>query len=95
MVEVEDPRRGFLEEFPGAVAEELVDADLDLEGGVAVGGVARQVGGVDEGDGFGGGFGGEDVAEGDVFEAVGLADVVVIRDINTCVKYQHVYSWEG
>lgn len=37
---------------------------------------------MDEGDGFVGGFGGEDVAEGDVFEAVGLADVVVVGNIN-------------
>lgn len=39
---------------------------------------------MDEGDGFVGGFGGEDVAEGDVFEAVGLADIVVVRYINSC-----------
>lgn len=39
MVEVEDAGGGFLEEFSGAVAKELVDADLDFEGGVAVGGV--------------------------------------------------------
>ena len=31
MVEIEDSRGGFLEEFSCAVAEEFVDADLDFE----------------------------------------------------------------
>lgn len=82
-VEVEDARRGFLEQFAGAVAKEFVDADLDFEGGVAVGGVAVQVGRMDKGDGFVGGFGGEDVAKGDILESVGLTDVIVVRNIDS------------
>ncbi len=36
---------GFLEKFSCAVAEELVDADLDFEGCVPVCGIHVQVGG--------------------------------------------------
>lgn len=44
------------------MTQELVQPDLDFEGRVAVFGVEGKVSGVDEGDGFGGGGGGEDVA---------------------------------
>lgn len=82
MVEVVGSRGGFLEEFASAVAEEFVDADLDFEGLVAVGAVSVEIVRVDEGDGFVGGFGAEDVAEGDVLEADGLSDVVVVGDVD-------------
>lgn len=82
MVEVVGSRGGFLEEFPRAVTEEFVDADLDLEGEIAVIAVSVKVVRVDEGDGFVGGFGAEDVAEGDVLEADGLPDVVVVGDVD-------------
>ena len=58
-----------MQEFTRAVAEEFVDADLDFEGRVAAGAVDFVVGVADKGDGFFGGFGAEDIAEGDVFEA--------------------------
>jgi hypothetical protein len=51
-----------LEEFAGAVAEEFVDADLNFEGWVAAGAVDFVVRVADEGDGFFGGFGAQDVA---------------------------------
>ena len=70
------------EELAGAMAEELVDANLDLEGGVAVALVKGEIVGADEGDGFVGAFGAEDVAEGDVLEADLLADVVVVGDVD-------------
>jgi hypothetical protein len=60
------------------VAQELVEADLDFEGFVFVFVIDVLVGGGDEGDGFLGGGGAEDVAEGYVFEAFALADVVVL-----------------
>jgi hypothetical protein len=60
------------------VAQELVKADLDFKGFVFVFVVDVLVGGGDEGDGFLGGGGAEDVTEGDVLEAFALADVVVL-----------------
>lgn len=77
-VEVEVAWRGFLEHFAAAVAEEFVQADLHLEGFVFVFVVNVLVRGFDEGDGLFRGRGAEDVAEGDIFEAFALADVIVL-----------------
>ena len=63
------------------MAQEFVQADLDFEGFVFVFVVDVLVGGFDEGDGLFGGGGAEDVAEGDVFEAFALADVVVLWNV--------------
>ena len=86
MVEVVFARASFLQEFARAVAEELVEADLDLECSVTVLAVKGLVGGGDEGDGFVGRGGGEDVAEADVLEAECLADIVVVWDVDSCVR---------
>ena len=67
-----------MEQLAAAVAEEFVQADLDFEGFVFVLVVDVLVRGLDEGDGLFGGRGAEDVAEGYVFEAFALADVVVL-----------------
>jgi hypothetical protein len=63
------------------VAQELVQADLNFKGFVFVFVIDVLVRGGDEGDGFFRGGGAEDVAEGDVFEAFALADVVVLWDV--------------
>ena len=86
VVEVVFPRGCLLQEFAGAVAEQLVQADLNFEGGVAILAVEGLVGVGDEGDGFVGGGGGEDVAQAHVFEAEGLPDVVVVRDVDSCIR---------
>ena len=52
MREIEDARRGLLQELAAAVAEELVEADLELESGVAVSAVHGEVIRRDEGDEF-------------------------------------------
>lgn len=62
MIEVESAWGGFLEQFAGAVAKELVDADLDFEGAVAIFLVDVEIFRTDERDGFVGPFGAEDVA---------------------------------
>ena len=67
-----------MEQLAAAVAEELVQADLDFEGFVFVLVVDVLVGGFDEGDGLFGGGGAENVAERDVLEAFALADIVVL-----------------
>ena len=67
-----------MEQLAAAVAEELVQADLDFEGFVFVLVVDVLVRGLDEGDGLFGGRGAEDVAERDVLETFTLADVVVL-----------------
>jgi hypothetical protein len=84
VVEVEFPWGGFLEELAAAVAEELVQADLDFEGvvcGCLVEGLLLVL---DEWDLLVGGFCAEDVAEGDILEAEVLADVVVVGDVDSC-----------
>ena len=53
----------FPEEFPGAMAKEFVDADLDFKSCVAIFGVESEVGWVDEGNGLVRFFGTEDVAK--------------------------------
>lgn len=67
-----------MEQLAAAVAEELVQADLDFEGFVFVLVVDVLVRGLDEGDGLFRGRGAEDVAERDVLETFTLADVVVL-----------------
>ena len=78
VVEVEFAWGGFLEELAAAVAQELVQANLDFEGMVR----GRLVEGLllvlDEWDLLVGGFGAEDVAERDVLEAFALADIIVL-----------------
>jgi hypothetical protein len=63
VVEIELPGSGLGEEFTTAVAEELVQADLHLERGVAVLGVDLQVGVGDERDLLVGSLSGQDVSE--------------------------------
>ena len=67
-----------MEQLAAAVAEELVQADLDFEGFVFVLVVDVLVGGLDEGNGLFRGRGAEDIAERDVLEAFALADVIVL-----------------
>ena len=84
MVEVEFARGGLLEELTAAVAEELVQTDLDFEGvvrGCLVEGLLLVL---DEWYLLVGGLCAEDVAEGDVFEAEVLADVVVVGNVDSC-----------
>ena len=83
MIEIELAWGGFLQEFAAAVAEEFVEPDLDFEGVVGVRFVQLLLGVFDEGDFLVGGFGAEHVAEGDVFEAEVLADVVVVGDVDS------------
>lgn len=84
VVEVEFAWGGFLEELAAAVAQELVQADLDFEGVVRGGLVEGLLLVLDEWDLLVGGFGAEDVAERDVLEAEVLADVVVVWDVDSC-----------
>lgn len=74
-----------MEQLAAAVAEELVEADLDFEGFVFVLVVDILVGGLYEGDGLFRGRGAEDVAERDVLETFALANVVVLWTVLVCV----------
>jgi len=71
-----------LQHFAAAVAEQFVQADLDLEGFVFVFVVDVLVRSGDEGDGFFGRGGTENVAEGNVFETFALANIVILRGID-------------
>jgi hypothetical protein len=71
-----------LEELATAVTEQLMQTHLDLEGWVAVLLVSGQVALFDERHSLVRCFRGEDVAEGHVFEAKVLADVVVVGDVD-------------
>jgi hypothetical protein len=77
-VEIIDSGFSLLEQFAGAVAEELVYCYLDFEGCVAVFLEDLEILVSDEGDLLVRGFGGDDIAERDVLETFGLANVVVI-----------------
>ena len=84
MVKVEFARGGFLQQLAAAVAEELVETDLDFEGLVRVGLVEGLLFVFDERDFLVGSFCAEDVAKGDVLEAKVLSDVVVVGDVDSC-----------
>lgn len=73
-----------MKQFSAPVPEEFVQADLDFEGVVGVRFVQFLLRVFDEGDFLIRGFGAEDVAEGDIFEAKVLADVVVVGDVDSC-----------
>lgn len=71
-----------MEELAAAMAEELVQTDLDFKSGVTVLLVGFQVAVFDKGYLFVGGFGGEDVAQRDVFETNVLTNVIIVGNVD-------------
>ena len=72
-VEVILADRCLLQQFPGAMSQQLVKTKLHLEGGIAVACEQIQVLVADEGNDFARRLGRQDVAQGHVLEALGLA----------------------
>lgn len=84
MIEVEFARGSFLQELAAAMTKKLVQTDLNLEGLVGVFLVKSLLLVFDERDLLVGCFCRQDIAEGNIFEAKVLPDIVVVGDVDSC-----------
>jgi hypothetical protein len=84
VVKVELTRSSLLEELATAMAQELMQTDLNLECLVGVLLVKILLVVFDERNLLIGSLGGENVAERDVLEAKVLSNVVVVGDVDPC-----------